>query len=73
MSATHAGGLQAAETNKSKYGKDFYHRIGSIGGKLGHTGGFASQKIGKDGLTGKQRAIIAGSVGGKISRREKKW
>lgn len=42
-----------------------------MGGKKGHTGGFASEHVGKDGLTGFERAIIAGRKGGKISRRGK--
>lgn len=49
----------------------FYARIGRIGGMLGTTGGFASAVVGKDGLTGEQRARIAGKRGGTISRRNK--
>lgn len=33
-------------------------------------GGFASEKIGKDGLTGLERARLAGAKGGRISRRK---
>lgn len=72
MAGTIKGGKLAARTNKEKYGDDFYVRIGSTGGKRGTTGGFASEKIGKDGLTGKQRARIAGQIGGTISRKNKK-
>lgn len=44
--------------------------IGSKGGANGNTGkGFASEVIGKDGLTGPQRASKVGSIGGKTSRR----
>ena len=35
MAGTKAGGLKAAATNKAKYGKDFYSRIGKKGGKIG--------------------------------------
>lgn len=42
MSGTKAGGLKAAKTNKERYGDDWYNRIGSLGGRNGHTGGFAS-------------------------------
>lgn len=46
---------------------------GAKGGKSGrgpdYTGGFASSKIGEDGLTGYERARIAGAKGGHISRR----
>lgn len=71
MAGTRDGGAKAAATNKSKYGKDFYAMIGAKGGKRGKTGGFASDKKGADGLTGKERARLAGSKGGRISRRTK--
>ena len=69
MSGTIAGGRKAAATNKQKQGEDFYARIGAKGGHNSHTGGFASEKVGSDGLTGSQRAKLAGAKGGKISRR----
>lgn len=72
MAGTKAGGQAAAETNKKKYGADFYALIGQEGGKRGNTGGFASAKIGADGLTGKQRAAQAGQLGGQRSKRVKK-
>lgn len=69
MAGNKDGGRRAAATNKKKYGKDFYARIGAIGGKNGHAGGFASDVVGKDGLTGAQRAKIAGAIGGRKSKR----
>jgi len=33
MAGTKAGGKAAAETNKEKYGADFYSKIGAKGGK----------------------------------------
>ncbi len=72
MAGTKAGGKAAAQTNKKKYGTDFYAKIGAKGGSLGRSGGFASGKVGDDGLTGRQRAAIAGAQGGRISRRPKK-
>ena len=72
MAGTRAGGAKAFQTNVAKYGTDFYARIGAMGGKLGKTGGFASAKVGKDGLTGRERARLAGATGGRISRRTKK-
>ena len=42
MSGTKAGGLKAAQTNRAKYGKEFYSTIGRKGGQNGHTGGFAA-------------------------------
>lgn len=33
MAGTKAGGLKAAVTNKAKHGKDFYAKIGKLGGK----------------------------------------
>lgn len=70
MAGTLKGGKKAAQTNKMKYGASYYHRIGSVGGKRGTTGGFASDKVGADGLTGKERARIAGIRGGYKSKRK---
>lgn len=69
MVGTKAGGLKAAATNRRKHGDDFYSRIGKDGGKKSGNGGFASMKIGDDGLTGPQRAQKAGAIGGRKSRR----
>lgn len=60
MAGTKAGGKAAAATNMRKYGKDFYSKIGTKGGKLGHTGGFYANR---------ELARIAGKKGGEISRR----
>lgn len=69
MAGTIEGGRKAAATNLERNGSDFYARIGAIGGHKSKTGGFASVKVGKDGLTGAERARIAGAKGGTISRR----
>lgn len=68
MSGTKAGGLKAAQKNLLK-DPDFYKKIGTRGGANGNTGGFASTVIGKDGLTGPERARIHGSRGGKASKK----
>lgn len=57
---------------KKKYGEgysDFFRKIGRVGGQRSVNGGFASTKVGKDGLTGPERARICGYKGGRISRR----
>lgn len=73
MSGTKAGGLKAKETNLKLHGKDFYSRIGHKGGVNGcgpdYKGGFASDIKGQDGLTGKERAMLVGAIGGLKSRR----
>lgn len=69
MAGTKAGGVKAAQTNKVRHGKDFYKKIGTKGGKLGTTGGFASDVVGLDGLTGHERASVVGKKGGFISKR----
>ena len=51
---------------------DFYKRIGKKGGMRSTTGGFACTEVGDDGLTGAERAKIAGAKGGRISRRGSK-
>lgn len=69
MAGNKEGGAKARDTNRAVYGKDFYARIGAMGGKIGRTGGYASEMIGPDGLTGRERASINGVKGGKASRR----
>lgn len=44
MSGSRDGGRKAAETNKKKYGKDFYANIGRKGGKNGRTCGIIVSK-----------------------------
>jgi hypothetical protein len=63
MAGTRKGGKAAAATNKSKYGSDFYAKIGAMGGKKGRTGGFYANR---------ELARIAGARGGRVSRRSKK-
>lgn len=60
MGGTRAGGLKAKKTNFERQGKDFYKRIGAIGGRNGHTGGFASNP---------ELAKQAGRIGGLKSSR----
>ena len=62
MAGTKEGGKKAAATNLKRHGKDFYREIGKMGGKNGHTGGFASNPT---------LARIAGAKGGRISKRGK--
>lgn len=69
MAGNRIGGLKCAARNKELYGEDFYARIGKMGGYKGHTGGFGSDKVGRDGLTGKERAKIVGAKGGRASKR----
>lgn len=69
MAGTKEGGRKAAITNRLRHGEGFYARIGQMGGHNGTTGGFNSDVVGKDGLTGRERAKIAGRKGGLISRR----
>lgn len=62
MAGTKAGGIKASETNKRKYGDNWYSEIGRKGGQNGHTGGFASNP---------ELARKAGAKGGRISKRGK--
>lgn len=65
MAGTRAGAAKASATNKTKYGPDFYAKIGKLGGAAGKTGGFAYwQKIGREDLISQ-----AGRKGGLTSRR----
>lgn len=63
MSGTVEGGKKAAETNKERYGTEFYRTIGAKGGRNGTTGGFYANR---------ELARIAGAKGGRMSKRKKK-
>jgi hypothetical protein len=63
MAGNKAGGTKTAAANKVKYGKDFYKRIGAMGGAKGTTGGFAANR---------ELARRAGALGGRISKRKKR-
>lgn len=60
MTQTKEGAKKAVATCYKNHGSDFFARIGRMGGKNGHTGGFAANP---------ELARIAGSIGGKKSKR----
>lgn len=60
MAGTLAGGKKAAETNKRKYGENWYKLLGQKGGKRKVPKGFAINK---------ELAREAGRKGGLVSRR----
>lgn len=62
MAGTKLGAQRAAETNKVKYGEDYYGRIGALGGKKGRTGGFFANR---------ELAATAGRKGGQARRGRK--
>lgn len=62
MAGTPEGGIKARDTNRQKYGPDFYKTIGTAGGKISRGGGFAADP---------KLARMAGQKGGKASRRGK--
>lgn len=66
MSGTKAGALIARETNKRKYGEDYYRVIGAKGGRNGTTGGFYYSMV-----NGYNWHKVAGRKGGLISKRRK--
>lgn len=60
MAGTKEGGIKTYNTNITKYGSDWYSRIGAIGGSRSTTGGFYARR---------DIARAAGRIGGTISRR----
>lgn len=65
MSGTEEGGKKAAETNKQRYGADWYAKIGEMGGKTlpSTPRGFAAMSP--------EKRSAAGKIGGRKSRRNK--
>lgn len=63
MPGTSSGGVKTKETNYEKYGKDFYKRIGAMGGKAKVPKGFA--------VMSKEKRVAAGRKGGSIGKRGK--
>ncbi len=64
MPGTRDGGYAAAESNKERYGEDFYKRIGAKGGANGSAGkGFASMPY--------EKIAAAGAKGGAALRRRR--
>ena len=60
MSGTKAGGIKAREANYLRHGKDFYKRVGALGGVKKVKKGFALNP---------ELARKAGKIGGLLSRR----
>ena len=66
MSGTKSGGLKAKQTNTELYGKDWYSKIGKLGGSAEHKGprGFAAMPP--------EKRQAAGRKGGSNGSRSKK-
>lgn len=60
MAGTKAGAKKASNTMRARYGNDYYHRIGKVGGQNGRTRGFYANR---------EAARSAGTKGGRISNR----
>jgi general stress protein YciG len=60
MSGTRAGGLKTVQVIKNRYGEDYYHKLGKIGGSISVGGGFSRDP----GL-----ASTAGTKGGSTPRK----
>lgn len=72
MPNTKEGAEKARRTLLERLGseealKEYYRNIGRMGGAKSRGGGFASEKVGNDGLTGAQRARLAGKKGGRAT------
>ena len=60
---TAEGAKKALETIYKRHGKDYFKRVGSLGGSKSRGGGFGYGEIGRE------KARVAGSIGGSKSRR----
>jgi len=69
LSGSKAGGIKMKATLLKRLGSEeavlaFRQESGRKGGSKSRNGGFGSQVVGKDGLTGRERAIVVGKRGG---------
>ena len=74
MAQTKAGAIKTRETNKRKYGDDYYKKIGAMGGSVKNPNkgfGYDNRTVIEKLLRKPKRAQLAGQVGGRISRRSK--
>lgn len=71
MAGTSEGGKKASKTNKKKFGKDFYVKIGRLGGMKSGTGGFyyGKRNYSED---DPRHPRNLGRLGGQTSKRKKK-
>lgn len=76
MGGTKLGGQRAVFTLKTKYGVDYFVKLGKLGGSKSGSKGFAYdgrtwlQKLLKRPTYGQLKARLAGKRGGQISRRK---
>lgn len=73
MSGTTKGGKKARDKNLAR-DPDFYVKIGTVGGKNGHTGGFAFAGVCNCAeIEGQhKKAQCAGSRGGRVTKQDYK-
>ena len=74
---TKAGGRTLVATMTKRHGSyeafcEDMRKKASKGGRKGRSGGYASEKVDANGMTGRDRARYWGVVGGRISKRTKK-
>lgn len=70
MPRNRESGIKARDTNKAKYGADFYKKIGAKGGAKSRTGGFYYLRE-NDPERLKEIGRKGGRIGGLVSRRGK--
>lgn len=58
MSGTKEGAQKAGKTNKQRHGKDFYARIGAMGGEKSRGGGFTSETAALYGKLGSINRVL---------------
>lgn len=66
MAGTRSGGRAAAETNKQRYGVDYYSKIG----KKSHASWVKNGRKPRGFAADKELASRAGKIGGEISRKK---
>lgn len=63
--------LSRVEKIKAKYGEDYFKKLGSKGGRKANPNkGFGCSTVGKDGKTGRDRAVLAGQTSRRSNRKK---
>lgn len=68
MSGNSESAKKAYQTRIERHGKESVQSMHAAGGRSSHVGGFGTQEVGNDGLTGRERARMASIESHKVRK-----